>query len=78
MIGDVLLPPDSKGPASICRATRTILRATRADVAVIAGRVRPRTAVPIGGPQLTWRTVSDERIPTLAQLSLCGGDVELF
>jgi GNAT superfamily N-acetyltransferase len=57
---------------------RKILRSTGADVAVIAGRRRPRTAIPIGGPLVTWRPVADERTPALDQLAFCGGDMELF
>lgn len=57
---------------------RSILRSTRADVAVISGRHHPRTALPIAGPQLTWRPVVDQRLPTLEELSFCGGDMELF
>jgi len=78
MIADVVRPAGAAADARVGKTARAILRATRADVAVIAGRARPLTALPIGGPQLTWRPVCDERIPTVAQLSLCGGDLELF
>jgi hypothetical protein len=47
-------------------------------VAVISGRQRPRTALPIAGPQLTWRPVTDQRVPEIADLAFCGGDMELF
>ncbi|MEY2449913.1 MAG: hypothetical protein QOH79_3389 [Acidimicrobiaceae bacterium] len=57
---------------------RSILRSTGADVAVISARPRPRTAIPVGGPQLTWRPITDERVPTIESLSFCGGDMELF
>jgi hypothetical protein len=57
---------------------RTILRSTGADVAVISGPRRPRTALPIAGPQLTWRPIADQRIPNIQDLSFCGGDMELF
>ena len=57
---------------------RKILRSTGADVAVISGRQRPRTALPIAGPQLTWRPVTDQRVPEIADLAFCGGDMELF
>ena len=57
---------------------RRILRSTGADVAVLSGRPRPRTALPLGGPQLTWRPVCDQRVPALEQLSFRGGDIELF
>ena len=78
MIADVIGPPGSTAAPHIGRATRAILRTTRADVAVFAGRTRPRLAIPIGGPRLTWRSVCDTRRPTMAELSFCGGDVELF
>ena len=65
-------------PVRLGSVVRRILRSTRADVAVISGRHRPRSALPIAGPRLTWRAISDQRIPTIQDLSLCGGDMELF
>jgi GNAT superfamily N-acetyltransferase len=76
LIADVVGPGERR--VRLGSVARKILRSTGADVAVIAGRRRPRTAIAIGGPQLTWRPVTDERMPTLDQLSFCGGDMELF
>jgi hypothetical protein len=76
LIADVVGPGERR--VRLGSVARKILRSTGADVAVIAGRRRPRTAIAIGGPQLTWRPVTDERTPTLDQLSFCGGDMELF
>ncbi len=60
------------------RTARRIIRATGADVAVISGHLRPRVALPVRGPRLTWRTLADDRTPSLQQLRLTGGDLELF
>lgn len=60
------------------RDVHRILRATKADIAVVAGALRTPRALSIRGPRLTWRPVTDERIPTIDQLALRGGDVELF
>jgi hypothetical protein len=76
LIADVIGRTDR--PVRLGSVVRGILRSTRADVAVISGRHRPRTALPVSGPQLTWRPVSDQRIPTIQELSFCGGDMELF
>lgn len=78
LIADVISRPGATTRVRLGSIVRKVLRATRADVAVIAGRHRPRTAIPISGPQLTWRPVSDHRVPTLDQLAFCGGDMELF
>lgn len=78
MIADVIHRPGSANTFRLGSAAREIMRTTSADVAIISGGRRPRTAVPVGGPQLTWRPVSDERTPTIGQLSFCGGDMELF
>lgn len=78
MIVDVIRRPGEVARVRLGSVVRKILRSTGADVAVISGRHRPRTAIPVAGPQLTWRSVSDQRVPTLDQLSFCGGDMELF
>jgi GNAT superfamily N-acetyltransferase len=78
MIADVIRRPGAETSLRLGSATRTILRATGADVAVMSGGRRSPTAIPVGGPQLTWRPVCDERVPTIDQLSFCGGDMELF
>jgi hypothetical protein len=73
LIADVVGPD-----VPMAKAIRAILRATAADVAVSTGRHRPRIALPVAGPQLTWRPVCDERIPALDQIAFSSGDVELF
>jgi len=73
LIADVVGSGDGLG-----RVTRQILRSTRADVAVLTGGTRLLSAVPAGGPQLTWRPLADDRVPAMADLHLTGGDVELF
>jgi hypothetical protein len=62
----------------VARATRQILRRTKADVAVLTGGPRSLTAMPVAGPQLTWRPLADDRIPTTGELHFTGGDLELF
>jgi hypothetical protein len=76
LIADVVGRPE--GRLRLGAVSRRILRSTGADVAVLTGPQRPRAALSISGPQLTWRPVTDPRVPTLAELSLSGGDVELF
>ena len=76
LIADVIGHGDR--PVRLGSVVRRILRSTGADVAVISGRHRPRTALPVAGPQLTWRPITDERIPTIEELSFSGGDMELF
>jgi hypothetical protein len=76
LIADVI--GRAERPARLGSVIRRILQSTGADVAVISGRHRPRTALPIAGPQLTWRPISDQRVPTIQELSFCGGDMELF
>ena len=76
LIADVV--GDAEPPVRLGSVVRSILRSTGADVAVISGRQRPRTALSVAGPQLTWRPISDQRIPTIEDLSFCGGDMELF
>ena len=65
-------------PLRLGSLSRQILRSTGADVAVLSGSHRPRTALSVSGPQLTWRPITDPLIPTLDELSFSGGDVELF
>jgi hypothetical protein len=76
LIADVVGRPER--PLRLGAVSRRILRSTGADVAVLSGPNRPRTALSISGPQLTWRPITDPRVPTLDELSFSGGDVELF
>lgn len=63
---------------TVAHAARAILRATKADVAVLTGGRRPPLAARVRGPRLTWRPLADGRVPTLDELRLGGGDLELF
>jgi hypothetical protein len=76
LIADVVGRPER--PLRLGAVSRRILRSTGADVAVLSGPQRPRTALSISGPQLTWRPVTDPRVPTLQEIAFSGGDVELF
>ena len=76
LIADVLGPTERS--FKLGAVARRILRSTGADVAVISGPERPRFALPVSGPQLTWRPITDQRIPAIPDLSFCGGDMELF
>lgn len=76
LIADVV--GDPQRPLRLGSVARRILRATGADLAVMSGPRRPRTALPLSGPQLTWRPITDQRVPTIQQLAFCGGDMELF
>ncbi|HMR94771.1 MAG TPA: GNAT family N-acetyltransferase [Microthrixaceae bacterium] len=64
------------------RTLGSLLRRCRADYALVAGDHPLRTfgAVPAEqlGPVLTWRTLASEHVPTLDELDLRLGDLELF
>lgn len=77
-ICDVIAPPGARPSAAI----GWILRSTGADFALIAprGAAISAGAIPVErlGPVLTWRTLADPTVPTLHDLGLVLGDVELF
>lgn len=56
-----------------------VLRRSRADVAIRGGNRMAGAFVPAPlGPRLTWRTLADSDAPSIDQLSLSLGTLELF
>lgn len=74
-----VIAPDGARPST---AIGWILRSTGADFALVAPRAAAgRTgAIPMNrlGPVLTWRSLADPVVPSLGDLELVLGDVELF
>jgi GNAT superfamily N-acetyltransferase len=78
-ICDVLVPEGARGAEH--RMMKEIARLTRADYLLRIDRrrfIRGFTRLPRNGPILTGRSIDGRKIPTLADLSLSMGDVELF
>lgn len=77
-ICDVIAPAGTR-PS---KAIGWILRSTGADFALVAprGPVGRSGAILVDrlGPVLTWRTLADPLVPSMADLELVLGDVELF
>lgn len=77
-IADVL----GAAPRAVAAAVRSILRSTGADFAIVGGGssrlLSGFVPVPRLGPILTWKPVMRPGVPTMSELSLAMGDVELF
>ena len=69
-------------PSAARAAVRTILRESGADYAIAGGRAELARAgfvpVPPLGPILTWKPMVRSGVPTMGELDLAMGDVELF
>lgn len=63
-------------------ATKSILKETRADYALVSSALAgPRALMlrtPRLGPMLVWRDLSEQPVPTIEDLRLSLGDIELF
>ena len=61
---------------------RAVLRATRADYAIVAGEravdVTPSFSLPAFSPMVTWRSVNQQAEPALNDFRFAVGDLELF
>lgn len=72
----------ARRPASIRRAVRRLIRRTGADVAMASGPqlslAELMVPLPGAGPLLTWRPLSDPAVPTMDELELPLGTIELF
>ncbi|HBX79411.1 MAG TPA: hypothetical protein DEG43_17360 [Acidimicrobiaceae bacterium] len=66
----------------LAAATKSILRETKADYALVSSTLAgPRSAmlrVPQLGPMLVWKDLAGEPIPSIDKLHLSLGDIELF
>ena len=75
----VLVPQGGPSPG---RAVGALLRETGCDVAMATGSELRRRSVPLrlpgAGPELMWRVLADPSVPTLGDLSLPLGTLELF
>jgi hypothetical protein len=77
-VADVLVPSPDR--AAVRAFLSHLPRALDADYAIMTAPVAPLRALPLPhqGPILTWREVGDATVPTLDDLDLSLGDIELF
>jgi len=77
-VSDVIAPTGARSSSAI----GWILRSTGADFTLVASRAAAghTGAIPMDrlGPVLTWRALADPVVPSLRDLELVLGDVELF